>query len=53
MADSTGVNRLSALRITADGRAYSYSYLQEFSDFFSMEGLKSTRITPLPKTRTL
>lgn len=38
--DTTGVNQISSVKLTPDGKTYSYSYIRESSDLFLMEDLK-------------
>jgi hypothetical protein len=39
-ADSAGVGDISGVRLTADGKSYAYSYVQELSELHLVEGLK-------------
>ncbi len=39
-ADSAGVNDISGVRLTPDGKSYAYSYVQELSELHLVEGLK-------------
>lgn len=39
-ADAAGVTAIVNVRMTADGKAYGYSYLRELSDLFLVEGVK-------------
>ena len=39
-ADSAGVNEISGVRLTPDGKSYAYSYVQELSELHLVEGLK-------------
>ncbi len=38
--DSAGVNDISGVRLTPDGKSYAYSYVQELSELHLVEGLK-------------
>jgi len=39
-ADAAGVNDISGVRLTPDGKSYAYSYVQELSELHLVEGLK-------------
>jgi Tol biopolymer transport system component len=39
-ADSAGVNDISGVRLTPDGKSYAYSYVQELSELHLVEGLR-------------
>jgi hypothetical protein len=39
-SDIAGVTTLINVRMTADGKAYGYSFSRELSDLFQVEGVK-------------
>ena len=39
-ADPSGVERISNVLVTADGKSYAYCYARLLSDLFVVEGLK-------------